>query len=126
MKEHGLQDGDEVVFTLGGDIKKGTLSPPLKGGKIEGTVVRRVSGSMGTPKLPLGTRLFGELWTAPDKERPDYAALRFYRVQLPNGPEFPVCIVSSDDGDLSVEEREPSGAIRTGPAPTGTVVYRWP
>ena len=126
MKEHGLQHRDEVVFTLGGDIKKGTVSPPLKGGRVEGTVVQRGSGSMGTPNLPLGTRLFGELWTAPNKERPGLAALRFYRAQPPNGPEFPVCIVASHDGYLGVEEREPSGAIRTGPAPTGEVVFRWP
>ncbi len=126
MKEHGLHHRDEVVFTLGGDIEKGMASPPLKSGKIEGTVVRRLGGSMGTPKLPVGTRLFGQLWTAPDKERPDVATVRFDRVRLPNGPEFPVCIVSGDNGDTAVEERPEPGAIRVGPAITGEVVYRWP
>jgi serine/threonine protein kinase len=126
MKEHGLRHGDDVVFTLGGDIKKGTLSPPLKSGKIEGTVVPRGDGSTGTPNLPVGTRLFGQLWTAPDKERPYVAAVRFDRVRLPNGPEFPVCIVSGDNGDIAVEERPEPGAIRVGPAPDGSVVYRWP
>jgi hypothetical protein len=126
MKEHGLKDGAYVRFTLGGDMEKGILSPPLKSGKVEGAVVDR-SGLPGTTaNLPVGTRLIGELWTAPDKERPDMAALRFYRVQLPNGPEFPVCIISSDDGDLAVFERPEPGAVRVGSAPNGHVVYRWP
>jgi serine/threonine protein kinase len=126
MKEHGLQDGDDIRFTLGGDIKKGTLSPPLKSGRVEGAVVERRGFPGTTAKLPIGTRLIGELWTAPDKERPEVAALRFYRAQLPNGPEFPVCIVSGDNGDIAVEERPEPGAVRVGPAPNGIVVYRWP
>lgn len=126
MEEHGLVDGSTLAFTLGGDIKKGTPSPPIKGGRVEATVARRASGSTGTSNLPVGTRLFGELWTTPYKEQPDLAALRFDRVQLPNGSEFPVCIVANDDGLLLVEEREPTGAIRTAPAPTGMVWYRWP
>ncbi|MDY7229754.1 serine/threonine-protein kinase [Hyalangium rubrum] len=125
MEEHGLRWRDQVVFTLGSDIKKGMLSPPLKSGRVEATVVQRGSGSMGTPNLPLGTRLFGELWIL--KEDPASARLRFYRAQLPNGPEFPVCIVSGSHGHLAIMEREPNGAIRTGPAPTGTVILdSWP
>jgi serine/threonine protein kinase len=126
MEEHGLKWKDAVVYTLGGDIQKGTPSPPLKGGKVEGFVARRGSGSMGTPKLPVGTRLFGELWTNPIKGKPQWAALRFYRVQLPNGTEFPVCIGGSDDELVSVSERLPSGAIRIQPAPTGYVLFDWP
>jgi serine/threonine protein kinase len=124
MREHGLQDGNLVRFTFGG-YEEG-LSPPLKGGRIEGTVIERRGFSGTTANLPPGTRLFGELWPAPDKEQPDVAALRFDRVQLPNGSEFPVCIVSSDTGNLAVEERQAPGVIRTGGAPNGTVVYRWP
>jgi hypothetical protein len=125
MEEHGLGWRDAVRFTLGGDPKKGTLSPPLKSGKIEGTVLEGLSAFGDTAKLPPGTRLIGELWTAPYKERPDLAEVRFYRAQLPNGPEFPVCIVSGDDGEIAVEERPEPGAIRVGPAPWGQVVDRW-
>lgn len=125
MEEHGLQDWDYFFFNLGGDLKKAELSPPLKSGRVEGTVIENW-GARGNIKLPMGTRLVGELWAAPDKKDPTLALLRFYRAQLPNGPEFPVCLIASDDGELAVLEREPSGAIRTGPAPRGTVVYRWP
>jgi eukaryotic-like serine/threonine-protein kinase len=126
MKEHGLRDGNRVRFTLGGSVEKGTLSPPLKGGRVEGTVIDHRGFSGLYANLPVGTHLFGELWPAPDKERPDRAALRFDRVQLPNGSEFPVCIIASDDGLLYVAEREPTGAIRVGPAPRGMVVFYWP
>jgi eukaryotic-like serine/threonine-protein kinase len=128
MKEHGLKHRAAVLFTLGGwgDGRPLSLSPPLKSGKIEGTVIKHRDGQMGTPKLPAGTRLFGELWATPDKEKPQLAFVRFYRVQLPNGPAFPVCIVSSDDGQIGVEERLPTGEIRVGPAPWGEVVHWWP
>ncbi len=75
--------------------------------------------------LPTGTRLFGELWTAPTKGS-DLAYLRFDRARLPGGTEFPVCTVATDNGYLAVFERPESGVIVAGSGLPGRVVYEWP
>jgi serine/threonine-protein kinase len=122
MKKHGLKDGDDVEFSFGWVEEEG-LSPPLKSGRVEATIVASGVGRR-TLLLPDGTRLFGELWTA-GQPVSDFAYARFYRAQLPGGPEFPVCIIASDDGDVPVLARPEPGVIRVDEGVIGTVVYRW-
>jgi serine/threonine protein kinase len=126
MEAHGLDDYDMVRFTFGGSDED-PISPPLKHGRVEATVIYQESLS-DPANLPNGTRLFGELWTAPNPYDPEsgYAYVRFDRVRVPNGPEFPVCIVASDDGDIVVDERPAPGVVRVGFWNNGYVVYEWP
>jgi hypothetical protein len=80
----------------------------------------------GSTELPIGTRLFGELWTAPVPEDEELAYVRFDRARVPNGPEFPVCIVSSNAGEIHVFERPGPGVIRTGTRMRAFARDRWP
>jgi serine/threonine protein kinase len=127
MKEHGLKARDVLDFTFGGRLRGGIPSPPLKSGKVEATVVQRqLFAGERIANLPPGTRLIGQLWLNPEKERPGLAWLRIYRAQPPNGPEFPVCIVAQTKGQLKVYERPEPGVVRVEPQPWGMVVDRWP
>jgi len=118
MKEHGLK---RDTWT---NISFGPGDPPLmKQGRIEAEVWN--TGARPPANLPVGTRLFGELWTAPDSK--GYAYVRFDRVKLPSGTEFPVCIVLNDDGLVQVSERPAPGVIRQkGNGGSARVVYHWP
>jgi serine/threonine-protein kinase len=115
MKKHGVYEGDYLEFSFGDP------EPPLKQGRVEATVVER-----GSTELPIGTRLFGELWTAPVPEDEELAYVRFDRARVPNGPEFPVCIVSSNAGEIHVFERPGPGVIRTGTRMRAFARDRWP
>ena len=120
MKEHGVWDPSFLTFTFG---EFDGSSPPLRQGRVEAKKIGEVENSRKS-NLPDGTRLFGELWTAPDFNGNAY--LRFDRVRLPNGTEFPVCIVANDDGDIGVSYTPEPGVVKTGVHEEASVVFSWP
>ena len=115
MDEHDIDPGDQLRYSLGDH------APPLKQGRVEATV--KESGTSG---LPTGTRLFGELWIRPVPEREDLAYVRFYRVRVPNGPEFPVCLVANNYGEINVWERPTPDTIRAGTGTDARFRDDWP
>ena len=133
MRERALPDGGRFYFTFGADPLSPEWTPPLKRGRVEATVLAhpKWGGDPSNANLPAGTRLLGELWPEIDptwREEAEGVYVRFDRVRLPGGEEFPVCLVSGA-GILGmyVSRTYPDGTVRgESKGHGGTVVYRWP
>jgi len=133
MREHGVPDGGAFYFTFGADPLSPEDTPPLKRGRVEATVLAQPEwgADPSNANLPAGTRLLGELWPEQPPtwdERLSGSYVRFDRVRLPGGEEFPVCLVAGDDPlGLFNSDVYPDGTVRGDSKGTGgTVVYRWP
>jgi len=133
MREHGLPDGGTFYFTFGADPLSPEWTLPLKRGRVEAKVLAHPEWGAypSNANLPAGTRLLGELWTEVDPEwrgANEGVYLRFDRVRLPGGAEFPVCLVSGGTPlGIFGARHQPDGTVRgDSEGQGGTVVYRWP
>jgi hypothetical protein len=81
----------------------------FKEGPVTARVIR-LDNKKDSRGIPVGSLLFGYLW--PDTDfGPQYAMLRFNRVQTPEGKSYQVCIVGFDgDGLITKEEGSSPGA----------------
>lgn len=127
MQEHGIYPGDTVRFTFSADWKN-PQEVDLYTGKVR-AVALEPTKRKGSPGFPPGALLFGQVWTTTGLkyEGVDAMAVRFDRMLLPDGPEFPVCIVIGDAGLYDIRFRDGGPTSVTPESEVwGTVVRTWP
>jgi predicted Ser/Thr protein kinase len=97
----------------------------LKEGPITARVIRDNVMGQG-PGLPKGTLLFGYLWTD-TTFGPEFAQVRFTRVETPDGKSYPMCIVAHDDDGLIIKEEGSTPGVAILPRFGNAVVMEtWP
>jgi hypothetical protein len=85
----------------------------------DGPITSRLEKPMG--RLPAGTLIYGRLWTGGEQ-----VLGRYTRVKTPDGSEYPVCFVLSDEDGLPKARGSMPGYTRVTPLSHVMVVDRFP
>jgi serine/threonine-protein kinase len=85
----------------------------------DGPITSRLEKPMG--RLPAGTLIYGRLWTGGEQ-----VLGRYTRVKTPDGSEYPVCFVLSDEDGLPKARGSRPGYTRVSPLSHVMVVDRFP
>ncbi len=85
----------------------------------DGPITSRLERPMG--RMPAGTLIYGWLWTGGEQ-----VLGRYTRVKTPDGSEYPVCFVLSDEDGLPKDTGSRPGYARVNPLSHVMVVDRFP
>jgi serine/threonine-protein kinase len=85
----------------------------------DGPITSRLEKPMG--RMPAGTLIYGRLWTGGEQ-----VLGRYTRVKTPDGSEYPVCFVLSDEDGLPKDSGSRPGYTRVNPLSHVMVVNQFP